>query len=121
MYNVKHSPLLTLEHNFILSYFILWQGDLAFYHEVLPCETLASPNLETYFQEADTGPTLLPLGNCQLQAPPSSSQPDLAPLPGPSSFHLAPELEVIASPRLSSLPRHLLTSSKVQGTLSLQS
>merc|ERR1719234_2000739 len=53
---------------------LLWQGDLAFYHE-----------------EADTGPTLLPLGNCQLQAPPSLSQLDLAPLPGPSSFfHLAP-------------------------------
>merc|ERR1719234_2232563 len=75
---------------------LLWQGDLAFYHE-----------------EVDTGPTLLPLGNCQLQAPPSSSQLDQPPLAGPSSFHLAPELEVIASPRLSSLPRHLLTSSKV--------
>ena len=66
-----------------------------------------------HFQEADTGPTLLPLGNCQLQAPSSFQlDPHLAPLLGP--HHLAPDLEVIASPRLSSLPRHLLTPSKVQ-------
>ena len=95
---------------------LLWQGDLAFYHEVLTCKMYNTglSYLGTYFQEADTGPTLLPLGNCQLQAPSSFQlDPHLdPPLLGPS-FHLAPELEVIASPRLSSLPRHLLTSSKV--------
>jgi len=78
-----------------LSSSLLWQGNLAFYHE-----------------EADTGPTLLPLGDCQLQAPSSFQlDPHLASLLGP--HHLAPDLEVIASPRLSSLPRHLLTPSKV--------
>jgi len=77
-----------------LSPLTLWRGQVAFYH-----------------QDPTTGPGLLPLGDCELRCPPAPAlpTPDAGIFPTEATRHLAPSLEVLSSPALSSLPRHLLT------------